>query len=297
MRLGLFVTILLIPTACSCAVKSTLDQPLIQPEPTDDLVVMPLSANMSSEAPPKALEPAGKAIDITDFDSTHIGPEQSKFDERVAAGDKEIIFRINSFGGSIFDGNDFIQHIEDAKKEHGIHTVCMVDTKAMSMGFVFLQSGACDQREMTDRSVLLAHNGSTAVQGNIVSVENDLAMIKAVSKSMGIMCAKRLGLPYEEYEKHVADGHEWTVASDDALTNHMVDKVISERDVPAPYKLDPLKRTCSRCCSAADTNQRSDWRDLQRPSLARGPFSFGLLPGSRGLRPSVRRLPPCLTSI
>jgi ATP-dependent protease ClpP protease subunit len=181
-------------------------------------------------------------IEIKDVDAESLAPAQAKFDERVAAGDTDIWFRINSFGGSIFDGMDFIQHIGDAKVASGkVHVTCVVDTKAMSMGFVFLET-FCDSRYMTKRSLLLAHNGSTEVKGTVEQILSEVEFLKALNESLATTISDRLGMPVDEYKARVA-GKDWTMSWEEAMRVNAVDSTINPDRLPPLFKLEAKKLT------------------------------------------------------
>lgn len=186
----------------------------------------------------KATEPGGM-IEIGDVSKSDLAPVQAKFDERVTAGDKEVWFRIDSFGGSIFAGNDFIQHIEDAKRAKGLKVVCVVDTKAYSMGFVFLQT-FCDQRLMTKMATLLAHSGSTQVSGTVEQILSEVGFMLALNESMAATIAERLGMPVEDYKARIA-GKDWTMAHAEAMAVNAIDGTISTSKLPPVYVLEKSK--------------------------------------------------------
>lgn len=187
----------------------------------------------------------GHVIEVEDIDADGLKPARRMFDQRVRAGDRDLWFRLDSYGGNVLDGNDFIQHVGDAKKAHGLQVHCVVDTKAYSMAFVFLQS-FCDERLMTKRSTLLAHSGKTASKGTVEELESDAQFLAALNTAMATVCAERMGMPLAEYRAKTSGSRDWTMAYDDALAAHAVDGVIRPEDVPAPYELeapavDPLR--------------------------------------------------------
>jgi ATP-dependent protease ClpP protease subunit len=178
---------------------------------------------------------AAGMIEIGDVTEDDLAPARAKFDERVAAGDKVVTFRLNSFGGSVFDGMDFIQYVENAKKVNGVHVQCVVDSKAMSMGFAFLQS-FCDERLMTKRSLLLAHNSSTRAQGTAEEIENQVKFSRALDAALAEVCAKRLKMPVAEYKAKIAHS-DWTMAWEEALQVGAVDGTVDEATLPPLFPL------------------------------------------------------------
>lgn len=179
-------------------------------------------------------------IEVSDIGGDELTPVLKKFDERVTAGDLEIMFRLDSYGGSIFAGLDFIQHVEDATRNKGILVTCVVDTKAYSMAFVILQSGACTSRLMTERSTLLAHNGRTTVKGTAVDIESEAKFLRALDESMASLVVKRMGtLSLSDY-RYKVEGKDWTMASTEALEVNAVDDVVDPELLPDAFALDPV---------------------------------------------------------
>lgn len=176
---------------------------------------------------------AGGMIEIGDVTEENIALSQARFDERVALGDKTILFRINSFGGSVYTGLDFIQHVEQVKKAFGLRVQCVVDVKAMSMGFVFLQS-FCDERYMTKRAVLLAHNTSATAKGTALDLLNEAEFLRALDKSLASICSRRLAISFEDYVTKV-EGKDWTMAWEEALAVGAIDSVVDSESLPALY--------------------------------------------------------------
>lgn len=169
-------------------------------------------------------EPTGKYVNVGDFDAT-LDAVKEDFERRVAEGQTHIDIRINSFGGSIIRGLDFIQALEDVKREHKVTVTCLVDSRAYSMGFVFLQSDVCDWRAMTKRSTLLAHNGSTKSQGNGNQLDEDTEFLKALDVAMAEIAGRRLKIGVAGYRKKI-EKRAWTMAWSEALQVGAVDEVL-----------------------------------------------------------------------
>lgn len=179
--------------------------------------------------------PAG-LIDITDIDDAELKPVQAKFDELVAAGERTVMFRINSFGGAVWAGWDFVQHIEDAKKAHDVHVVCALDVKAMSMGAVFLES-FCDERLMSRRGLLMFHGAAAGVKGKADDVRSTLSEMDAMNNAIANTCAERMGMDLAAYHAKT-DHQDWFLAADEALALGAVDGFVRPSDLPPPYVLE-----------------------------------------------------------
>lgn len=190
------------------------------------------------------VEQPGGMITVSDFMPDEMLPVMLKFDERVAAGDKTIIFRIDSFGGSVFLGLSAIQYIGDVKRAHNIRTVCIVDTKAMSMAAGFLGSDACDTRLMTSRSTLLYHNASGSGEGTKDQLLEAAEMLAALNEAMANLCAGRMNISVAEYRARI-EKHAWILAVDEAVAVGAVDGVIAVADLPVAYELAPVEPSFS----------------------------------------------------
>ncbi len=188
-------------------------------------------ATAQSISAPPAPPPSGGMIRVQDFTTEDLAGPQSLFDALVYSGEKHVTFNIDSYGGSIFAGFEFIKHVESFKKQHGVTTTCIVDVKAYSMGFAFLQSGACDERLMTKRSTLLAHGGSTRLQGNAEDLKSGLAFLQNLDRALAEMIAGRMGMPVANYLARVK-GTDWTMSWADAVGFNAVDGTIDAKDLP-----------------------------------------------------------------
>jgi ATP-dependent protease ClpP protease subunit len=173
----------------------------------------------------------GLMINVGDINEDELAKVNHKIDKQVAAGAKQIYLRINSNGGSVFGGLEFIQRLEDLKKD-GIKIKCVVDLRAISMGFVILQA-ACDERLATDRSLFLAHNGSiSSASGTKEDLQEDVDVLDTLNHSMAKICAGRMGMPLEEYKKHLHDKKAWIFGAEEALSVHAIDGIVRPSDLP-----------------------------------------------------------------
>ena len=175
-----------------------------------------------------------RMIEISEIDDAPLAAVLAKVDELVAAGDRTIMFRINSYGGGVAAGYDFIQSIEEHQKR-GVKVICVVDTKAMSMGFAFLQ-GFCDERLMTKRSILLAHRASTGLKGNVDKIAEELQYMLALDNALAEVCAGRLKISIAEYKAKVAHG-DWTLSWEEAKKVGAIDGTVNPRDLPPVLEL------------------------------------------------------------
>lgn len=215
MGIRLFLPILLIILAgCAAAVKYTA-----QYEPTE----------------PQDKKVRTGMIEIGSIYSDEIKVAQLKIDDQVESGNKQIVLRINSNGGGIFTGLDFIQYLDELKKD-GVRITCVVDHRAISMAFVILQA-ACDERLATDRALFLAHNGSVKSEGGTKEdLEEDVDLLATLNENMARICSKRMGMKLEEYKKHLHDKKSWIFGPEEALRVHAIDKIVDPKDLPPVAK-------------------------------------------------------------
>lgn len=185
---------------------------------------VPVGYNIKAQYTPTAIEMGA-------FDSDGMAAAYTKYMEYVDRGDKVITFNINSNGGSVFGGLELIKLIEDTKKLKGIHTICIVDTHAYSMGVIFLESYACDERYATERSTLLFHNASADAQGNQEELRKTAKAVEEVSLAMANLVCARLKITLPQYLSHVNKG-DWLMGYKEALDIGAIDGVISSRDLP-----------------------------------------------------------------
>ncbi len=144
------------------------------------------------------------------------------------------MFQIASFGGSVFAGLNLILEIEALKKLHPqTKTVCVVDSHAMSMAVVFLESGACDVRLATRRSVLLAHRASTSLEGTAEQIQEGLDFLRALDWAMAEIIAPRIGMSTEGYLKRVT-GRDWVFSAPEAVALGFVDYLVDPASIPPP---------------------------------------------------------------
>lgn len=138
-------------------------------------------------------------------------------------GLKAVTIYINSPGGQVFAGMDMVRRMEDS----GLQTRCVVDGLAASMAFYMLQG--CDKREMTKRSILMAHEPSGTVGGPGWEHENAARFLRALAHAMAEHCAARMKVSVDEYEQRISGGREWYFSIKDALGFGAIDAVATRQ--------------------------------------------------------------------
>ncbi len=191
------------------------------------------AASVDPKLPATAQADGGAPVGMVpmgDFSEAGITEAWEKFDARVAAGDRVVWFRIDSFGGMIYPGLDLMQHVDEWRAMGG-RTVCVVDTHAMSMGAVFLE-GACDERYMTARATLLFHNASVdGAGGNARELEETAGRLRAISRALALVCSNRMGMALDVYLARVEAG-DWMMAADEAVALGAADGLVDPLTLP-----------------------------------------------------------------
>jgi ATP-dependent protease ClpP protease subunit len=128
-----------------------------------------------------------------------------------------IIININSGGGSVDAGYNFI----DAMQKTKAIKVCVADRIAMSMAFVILQ--ACDQKVMTRRGILMIHR--PYIPGQAVLSRDESEVLKALVKAMTDEMARTMKVSGKYIREKISEG-DWYINWEEALDVGAVDRVI-----------------------------------------------------------------------
>lgn len=141
----------------------------------------------------------------------------------AACSDRPVVVEINSPGGNVFAALDMQKAIE----RHPHPVFCVVDGLAASAAFITLQS--CSMRLMTNRSVIMAHHAAAPqASGQALQLANVAAALHALDRGNALHCAARMGMPVDDFEKHVADGREWWMGLEEARENNAVDHQVAD---------------------------------------------------------------------
>lgn len=185
--------------------------------------------------PAEVIWPASEGaimIEIEEFDEPTLNALKETLPRIKDAGHEDLMIRIDSYGGSVHWGMQMIQELETS----GLKVSCVVDTKAMSMGFFLLESDACQQRLMTTRSTLMVHEPWTQTRGNATQLEETAKRLRTLGNSMLNMAIERMSICKDEILKKV-DNKEWHMDYEEALDVGAIDDVISPSDLPKQYKM------------------------------------------------------------
>ena len=134
--------------------------------------------------------------------------------------DKDVIVYINSPGGSVLAGMTFVEQIKQIASS-GKNVVCVADVAA-SMAFIILQS--CPVRYVTSASILMQHQMSLKLGGQIENVKTYLGFLDNIENDLNIMQANKMNLDQEKFKKLIA--HDLWLSGSDIMRYNAADKMI-----------------------------------------------------------------------
>ena len=134
--------------------------------------------------------------------------------------DDTIYIYITSPGGSVYHGNLFIEQIKSLNAS-GKKIECIAEFAA-SMAFTILQS--CPIRYALDSSILMQHQISLQLGGNIKNINSYLEYINDLSVQLNKNQASRLELSDDEFNSRVV--HDWWISGYKAQENNVVDDMV-----------------------------------------------------------------------
>lgn len=196
-------------------------------------VAVLFGCSTTAQAKSKPAESKVKPIvlEIEEVDEATVPALMEQLDLAKKAGHKDIWIKLDTYGGSVHWGNELKQFIEN----FGQPITCVVDTKAMSMGFLILQS--CDTRLMTKRSELMVHEPWTRVAGGAAELTQTAEHLKVMGRALLEDAAERMGMPVEEMAAKCANGAEWYIGWEEAVKINAVDRIINKNDIPPSTKV------------------------------------------------------------
>ena len=133
---------------------------------------------------------------------------RGEIDEQLTS---EIIGKINKFshnqvylyitspGGSVIEGLQIIDQLQTLAHRN-IKLSCIADFAA-SMAFVIFQS--CPNRYVTTSSVLMQHQMSLKLKGNLENINTYLDFIKDIDTDLDELQSNKLKMPIEDFRKKI----------------------------------------------------------------------------------------------
>lgn len=117
---------------------------------------------------------------------------------------KHLVLYISSPGGSIAAGARLIS----AMKGSGKTFTCVADFAA-SMAFVITQSDPCQERIVTESSVLMQHQAAYGIEGKDANAKSMMGFIQGMLLALDTQQAGRVGLTLEQFRAKTHDDW-WT---------------------------------------------------------------------------------------
>jgi len=132
----------------------------------------------------------------------------------------ELFIYINSPGGSVIEGLMIIEQIKTLQEEN-ITIYCIADYTA-SMAFVILQF--CSHRYAIQSSIIMQHQMSLKLDGNLFELNSYLKMIKDINIRIDMIQSKRINISYVDFVNKVSV--DWWISGISAVEENIVDKII-----------------------------------------------------------------------
>ncbi|CED71553.1 ATP-dependent Clp protease proteolytic subunit [Aliivibrio wodanis] len=140
-----------------------------------------------------------------------------------AVGSKDLTLRVQSYGGSIYQG----LAMYNALKAHKGHTVGVIDGIAASISSYILM--ACNEIQMPENATLMIHNPEIGARGGEQEIESALVQLKNSKQTIAEAYAERSGKSMDEVLAAMAK-ETWFTAQE-ALDWKLIDKIIDPVDL------------------------------------------------------------------
>ncbi len=134
--------------------------------------------------------------------------------------DKDVIVYLNSPGGSVLAGMTFVEQIQQMSRS-GKNVVCVADVAA-SMAFIILQS--CPTRYVTSSSILMQHQMSLRLGGQIENVKSYLNFLDNIETDLNQMQAAKMKMDPNDFQKLIA--HDLWLSGSAIMRYNAADKIV-----------------------------------------------------------------------
>jgi len=144
--------------------------------------------------------------------------------------DKDVHLYINSPGGIVTSGlaiYDTMQYIRP-----NVATICM--GQATSMGALLLAAGAKGKRYALPHARIMIHQPLGGVQGQATDIDIQAREILKIKELIHQILVKHTGQALEKIQHDTE--RDYFMDGEEALRYGLIDKVITEREVPKPIK-------------------------------------------------------------
>ena len=141
----------------------------------------------------------------------------------------ELHIFINSPGGSVMEGMKIISHIDMLNDTVKIN--CIADFAA-SMAFIIFQN--CHNRYVLSSSILMQHQMSLGLEGNLFNINSYMKMIQNLNMDLDTKQATRLQLTYDEFVDKIR--HDWWITGSEAIKENVADDLVKVKCSQDLYK-------------------------------------------------------------
>ena len=136
---------------------------------------------------------------------------------------KDIIFYINSPGGSVSDGMAIYDAMQIVKSD--VKTICL--GRCSSMAAILLSGGTKGKRYITPNSEVMIHEVSTYNGGKIGDVKISFEHSNALNERIIKILAENTGKDIDQIRQDIQQKDKW-FNSDEALEYGLVDKLLTK---------------------------------------------------------------------
>ena len=145
--------------------------------------------------------------------------ELSRLNQKRRTCSKPIYIVINSPGGSVYAGLNFITY---AKSICNLHTISIF-AASMASAIVEQLPGS---RLGVENNVMMFHRAKGSFRGQFEEgeVESRLALWKKIVRSMEQKSADRIGITLKDYKKRITS--EWWTYGEDSVSSNIIDKIV-----------------------------------------------------------------------
>lgn len=148
--------------------------------------------------------------------------------KKLPKNTKEIQLRVNSPGGSVFDGMTIYENLRKEAR-NGRKIVAYVDGMAASIASVIIM--AADEIIVGDGSMIMIHKPMVGAFGNSMELERMINILDKIEEQMISIYAKKTGQSRMEIAKALAEETYYT--SDEALDLGLADSKFKAEDTLA----------------------------------------------------------------
>lgn len=139
-----------------------------------------------------------------------------------------IHIRINSGGGSVFEGLAIFNAIKNCNAE----TIGYIDGIAASMGSVIAM--ACNKVHMSKVAMFMTHKAKMLSHGNANDMRNSASLMDSLETAICTIYAGKTGLTVDQVKAKYLTGEDRWLTAEEALSEKIIDGIYDAKNVKAP---------------------------------------------------------------